>query len=294
MRLVGVLAVVLAAVLWGTTGTVQSLLPEGRDPLAVGALRLLVGAIALLAIAYAQKYDITKMPDLPWPGIVFAGIAIGFYNLLFFWGVTLAGVGVGTAVTIGSAPVFATLYESLQSNRTPNRMRVFGQGISITGVAMLSTLGSGDRPYLGIVIALLAGACYAAYSLATSRISDKAPTTVIAASTFSIAALVTLPILAFVPLGWALNGSALMGIAFLGVAATGLAYAFYTWGLTYVTASTAVTLALMEPVTAWVLAIYIVGEPVTYESMIGAGLVLAGLVTVTLIPARRKVSPIGS
>jgi len=35
--------VLLAACLWGTNGTVQALAPEAAQPLAIGALRILLG-----------------------------------------------------------------------------------------------------------------------------------------------------------------------------------------------------------------------------------------------------------
>ena len=44
-----VLAVVVAALLFGTTGTAQTFVPAGTSPLSVGAARLLVGG-ALLAV----------------------------------------------------------------------------------------------------------------------------------------------------------------------------------------------------------------------------------------------------
>lgn len=45
------LLVILAAVLWGTTGTARALGPEDASPTAVGAVRLIVGAAVLVAAA---------------------------------------------------------------------------------------------------------------------------------------------------------------------------------------------------------------------------------------------------
>lgn len=287
-RIAGLIAVIAAAMLWGTTGTVQAFLPPERAPLAVGALRLLVGALALVALALAQPVCRRALGSLPLGGITFAGVAIGLYNLLFFWGVTEAGIGIGTAITIGSAPFWATAYEGLVLRRLPPPLRAGGLILSVLGVAILATAGtSGAASPLGIALTLGAGACYATYSLATSRIGHRAPSTAIAAATFTIAALFALPVLFILPLGWLAVPGALATIAFLGVAATGLAYALYTWGLTRVAASTAVTLALAEPVTAWLLATFLVGEPVTGQSIAGALLVLAGLALVTVTPPKR-------
>ncbi|QFS84090.1 Threonine/homoserine exporter RhtA [Roseivivax sp. THAF40] len=287
-RILGLVAVIAAAMLWGTTGTVQTLLPPERAPLAVGALRLAVGALSLVALALAQPACRRAIGSLPLGGIAFAGAAIGLYNLLFFWGVTEAGVGIGTAITIGSAPFWATAYEVLALRRLPTPLRAAGLVLSVAGVALLATAGTtGAASALGIALTLGAGACYATYSLATSRVGQRAPSTAIAAATFTIAALFALPVLFILPLGWLAAPGALAAIGFLGIAATGLSYALYTWGLTRVAASTAVTLALAEPVTAWLLATFLVGEPVSTQSIAGALLVLAGLAIVTLSGTRR-------
>ena len=58
------------------------------------------------------------------------------------------------------------------------------------------------------------------------------------------------------------------------------------WSLGRIAASTAVTLALIEPVTAWLLATFVVGEAVTAAKLAGAVLILAGLAIVSLVPAR--------
>lgn len=287
-RSLGVAAVIAAAILWGSTGTTQALLPEGRDPLAVGAMRLAFGAAALLALALSQAECRRAAAHLPWGGVLFAGVAIGAYNLFFFWAVAEAGVGVGTAIAIGSAPILATLFEIAAGGRWPTRLRTAAQCVSIVGVGVLALTGEDDRgSLLGALLALAAGASYAAYSLATSRIGRRAPSTAIAAGTFAVAALVALPALLLAPLDWLSGGATWGALLFLGVGATGLSYALYTWGLTRVAASTAVTLALMEPVTAWILATTVVGEPITTTKAAGAALVLLGLLIFTLAPVRR-------
>ena len=281
-RTLGVAAVIAAAVLWGTTGTVQTLLPPLREPLAVGALRLIFGALALLVLALCDPASRRAWSRLPWRGVLFAGVSIGLYNLFFFWAVTKAGVGPGTAVAIGSAPIWATLYEVAVAGRRPGPVRLAGQAVSVLGVAILSLSGGGPAgSILGVGLALLAGASYASYSLATSAIGHRAPSTAIAAATFAVAAVFTAPILFMVPTSWIVGPMAWGALAFLGVAATGLSYALYTWGLTRVAASTAVTLALAEPVTAWLLATFAVGEPVTLQSALGVALILGGLAVVT-------------
>jgi len=289
LRWAAIGAVILAAALWGSTGTIQALLPEGRAPVAVGALRLIVGAATLLLMAAVRPDSRAAFAGLPWRGVAFSGIAICAYNLLFFWSVSLTGVGIGTAITIGSAPVWTSLYEIAIARRRPPPRALVGQAISIMGVLILATSGqSGQAGGVGILLALGAGACYAAYSVSTSRIGHTAPSVSIAAATFLVAALCAAPVLIFVPLGWLAGPVPWAAMAFLGIGATGLSYALYTWGLTHITASSAVTLALVEPLTAWILATVVVLEPLTSGAVLGALLVFAGLVLVTTASARAR------
>ncbi|MDA4896199.1 EamA family transporter, partial [Streptomyces sp. MS2A] len=48
---VSVLFVLLAAILWGTTGTTQAFAPKEAAPLVFGAVRMAVGGITLLLFA---------------------------------------------------------------------------------------------------------------------------------------------------------------------------------------------------------------------------------------------------
>ncbi|MHA3978408.1 DMT family transporter [Halovulum sp. GXIMD14794] len=285
--MLGIASVIAAAMLWGTTGTVQALLPPERQPLVVAALRVLIGALALFALALSSRNSRLGFRDLPLPGVIFAGLSIGLYNLLFFLAVIEAGVGVGTAIAIGSAPVWVTLYEITLQRQMPGPVRAGGQMLAIAGACLLVfSGGTASGSALGYLLAAAAGAAYASYSLATSRISQHAPSTTLAAATFGTAALALLPVLFLVPVGWAAAPSAWPGLLFLGIGATALSYALYTWGLGRVTASTAVTLALAEPLTAWLLAIFVLDEPVTPARLAGAALLLAGLAIVTLAPRK--------
>ena len=287
MRALAIAAVIAAAALWGTTGTIQALLPEDRQPLVVAAMRLSIGAAALLVLAVAQRDARAGFRRLPLPAVAFAGLAIGVYNVLFFLAVVQIGVGTGTAIAIGSAPVWVTLYETAVRRQLPSPRRAFGQAVSIAGACLLVLSGgvAGGSP-IGFAVAGVAGSAYAAYSLATSRLTRLAPPATIASATFTVAALAVLPVLLTVPTSWVAAPRVWPALLFLGVFSTGLSYALYTWGLARLAASTAVTLTLVEPLTAWLLATFVIGEAVTPARAAGAALLLGGLAIVTASPAR--------
>ena len=63
----------------------------------------------------------------------------------------------------------------------------------------------------------------------------------------------------------------------LGFATISLAYVLFTWGLSGLTAATAATLTLGEPLTASVLGIVVLGERLSALAVIGLVVLAAGL-----------------
>lgn len=228
----GVLLVLGAAVLWGTTGTIQAFLPEARDPLLVAGFRMVFGAATLFVLAALAQGAFAGFRQLPWGWVLAAAASIAAYNLLFFKGVLGAGVGVGTVLAIGGAPIWVTLFTIVVLRRRPDRITMFGQALSITGAALLVLSGGSESSSLsGIILSILAGAAYAAYSTITSKIRDAAPSVTVAAATFGMAAVLVVPVFFIAPLNWALALSPMALLIFLGVVVTGLSYALYTKGL---------------------------------------------------------------
>lgn len=284
----GILSVTIAAVLWGSTGTVQALISGPPAPEMIGALRLVIGAVTLALIAFATTGALRQFRSLPWRWVMLAGFSVCAYNLLFFRAVSVSGVGIGTAITIGSAPIWASAITTIVTQKLPLRSTLFGQSLAILGVLLLCVSGSNIGSSFGVALALGAGLSYASYSIFTGAIGHSATPPVIASATFGTAALLVLPLLLFSPVTLAPTAPNLSLILFLGVAATGVAYLFYTWGLVRLTATTAVTFALIEPVTAWLLATFLLGEAVTAQNLSGAILVLAGLFVLSFFAAKQR------
>lgn len=288
-RSLGLFLVLCAAVLWGTTGTIQTLLPASQEPVVVAAMRMLIGALTLLAMAGCSRRARTGFRRLPVAGVLAAGASIAAYNVMFFLAIPGAGVGIGTALAIGGAPVWVTLYEIIVQRKLPGPGRLAGQAICISGAVLLVLSGTAaDASVNGIVLAVLAGSAYAAYSVITGRIGHCAPPVVTAAATFSVAALLLVPALFLLPVAWLAAPGVMAKLAFLGIVVTGLSYVLYTWGLQHVAASTGVTLALAEPLTAWLLATFLIGEESSPAKILGAALLLLGLAVVTRTGAPQR------
>lgn len=278
----GVAMVLAAAMLWGTTGTAQSLAPPQLSSYWVGALRLAVATLFFLTTLWLM--DRTALAGavlrrMPWRGVGLAAICMCVYNLAFFAGVRACGVAIGTAVALGSGPVWAGLLQATITKALPPRAWWLGTGVAVGGVVAMATGGgvaTGMTP-TGVLLCLLAGLSYATYALVNQRMVAGASPVAVTASVFTLAALLAVPgavCLSGVPQLHIRDAAVLL---WLGVVTTGIAYLLFSHALRHVSAATGVVLALAEPVTAFVLAIVVVGERPGWAGVLGLAAVLIGL-----------------
>ena len=278
----GIALVLLAAMLWGTTGTAQSLAPDQLSPYWIGALRLAVASVFFALLArLARRQDAGPAP-LPRGAALLAAICVAAYNLSFFAGVKAAGVALGTALAIGSGPIWAGVLQTALLRRLPPALWWLGTLLGVAGgAAMALDGGTGVRaPLFGMALCLLAGLGYAVYALANKRLVAQAGPATVNLAVFGTAGLLSLPVAAL--LGGPLTLAPQTGgvVLYLGLVATGLAYLLFSAALRHISGATGVTLALAEPVTAFALAILVVGETPSAMAFWGLGGVLAGLLLV--------------
>ncbi|HET6300165.1 DMT family transporter [Microbacterium sp.] len=286
-----ILAVVAAAVLFGTTGTSQALGPDDTTPLSVGVMRLVIGGTALALIGWflarrhrrrtgapprrATARDIALMAT--------TGVCLAAYQPLFFLGTERNGVAVGTVIALGSAPVLAGVLEWALTRRTPSGTWVLATALATAGVVLLGVGGdagatAGADP-LGILGSVGAGASFAVFANAQRRLMDSGwdPFTV-AGAMGAWSALVAALALPFVDLSWLSEGRGLAMALWLGIATIAVAYTLFTWGLERLTAGTAATLTLAEPLTASLLGILVLGERLSALAIVGLAVLAAGLI----------------
>lgn len=276
----GVGLVLAAALLWGTTGTAQSFAPPQLASVWVGALRLVAAAGFFAAMLVLVPRPLPR--GLPWPGIVAAAVCMTAYNLAFFAGVRASGVAVGTAVAIGSGPVWAGLLQALVQRSAPTGLWWAGTVLAVGGGALMIAGAGGTQPLSagGIVLCLGAGLSYAVYALVNKTLVARAEPGAVTGAVFTLAALLALPIAVALAGTPVLAARDLAIVAWLGVMSTGVAYLLFSHGLRHISGATGVALALGEPVTAFLLALVVVGERPGVGAFVGLLAVLAGLAVV--------------
>ncbi|TCK60910.1 DMT family transporter [Seleniivibrio woodruffii] len=267
----GVFFIIAAAVLWGTTGTAQFFAPEGASPMTVGAFRLLVGGTGLLLLAV---FSGSFKGGAPWNRlhVLLGGLAVAAYQVTFFTGVKLTGVAVGTIVAIGSAPVSAGILGYFILHEKIRMRWYISSALAILGCALLALSGGGDIQISlpGIICAFGAGFSYALYALLTKMLIKDHNGTAAVGLIFFLGAVLLSPILFVSETGWIMSWQGAAVAVHLGLITTTVSYVLFAKGLRTVSVSATATLSLVEPLTATILGIFLVGERINF--MVGMGI----------------------
>lgn len=287
-------AVLAAALLFGTTGTSMALGPEGTTPLSVGVMRMVIGGTGLALIAFTlaarhrRRSDAAPLPRITAKALglmVLTGACLALYQPLFFLGTERNGVAVGTVVALGSAPILAGLLEWALTRRMPSATWMIATGVATLGVVLLGFGGeaggagvAGGTDPVGLLGSIGAGASFAVIANAQRRLLDAGwdPFTVVGAMGASSAVIFAL-FLPFVDVSWLATPSGLAMALWLGLATISVAYVLFTWGLSGLTAATAATLTLGEPLTAALLGIVVLGERLSVLAVVGLVVLATGL-----------------
>lgn len=293
-RSLGILLVLCAAILWGTTGTAQSFAPLSLSPYWVGAARLVVSGfffIGLLLVTDRQTLSLAQLKLLPWRLILTAAFCMLCYNLSFFAGIRQTSIAIGTAVALGSAPVWAGLIQAAWLRSMPSGNWWLALSIAVAGL-LLTTFGRNEAEnavtMAGLVLCLISGLSYALYAQTTKKLILTTSARVSTTWVFTCAALMA------VPFAYLLAGPQVLSVAnvpvllWLGIAATGISYLLFSTGLRYVSSATGVALALAEPIAAVLLAIVVVGERPGLLSLSGMLIVFIGLCLIIRLELRES------
>ncbi|MBT3390775.1 MAG: EamA family transporter [Chloroflexi bacterium] len=285
----GEIWIILAAVLWGTTGTSQTFAPQGATPISIGAVRLALGGLALLVFS---RWRGQSLRGIRWPlaTTLLSGLSMAAYNLFFFAGVAKTGVATGTIVTIGSAPILAGLMGWFVRKERPGWKWGLATALAVGGGIVLVAPGEQvSIDPLGVVFALLSGLAYATFAVASKNLLERVQPEAAMAVVFCLGAVLLSPLLFTQDLSWLAEPSGWMVALHLGLFATAAAYLFFGNGLKTVPVAKATTLTLSEPLTASLLGIFVLGERFNPSAGLGIGLIFIGLAILSIQRKPRRV-----
>jgi DME family drug/metabolite transporter len=268
--------VIAAGICFGTTGTTQALGPDGISSLSIGSARLLVGAFFLYLYIKIAKIPSAAIPKM---AMWLSALGILSYQLTFFSAVKQTGVAIGTVTALGSVPPLTGLLDYLIYKVKPTKRWFIATVITTTGIVALGTAnGVSDFNFGGFILAIIAGGSFGLLAVSSKRaLSTGVDSTYLMFKVFSLAALLSIPVLLINGTSWlGTSGGAVM-IIWLGLIPTALAYILYAKGLKGIAPGVASTLILAEPATATILAAVVLNESINLQGWAGIATVAIGL-----------------
>lgn len=283
------LALAIVALVWGTTFVVVKHALTDISTLYFLALRFSVASLCMLLMF---------LPAFRRAGArqVYQGLKGGAAAGLLLWlGYVLQTLGLkyttagNSGFLTGLYIVLVPLISAAVYRRWPQIPELIGILIASSGMALLTVpsmkhafqLNIGDALTIACAVAFAFHLLLLGYFSQRERFEAVALGQILCAAVLStISLLIEKPTVHWDP-------NVVFSILLTAVFATALAFALQTWGQQYTTATRTALIFALEPVFALLTAVSVGGERLTLAAISGGGLILAGILTVELKPARR-------
>lgn len=273
--------IVTAATLWGTTGVATEAIYRlgSTNALSIAFLRLVIGTLVLLVLCQVllgQRIWAIKRRDALLMCCMGAMQAI--FQLCYLAAIPESGVTIATLVAICVAPVLVVLYSTLFLRERLTLKTLLALLCALSGTILLSdtptTAQTSGSLFSGVVLALIAAAAYAATILIGRGLSGRYHTLQVNTVVFGVGSLLLLGGSFTTRLTFHYPFNAWLLILYLGCVPTALAYIFFQSGLRAISATLTSILTLCEPLTAALLAWFLLGERLNLLGLVGALLLL--------------------
>ena len=215
-------------------------------------------------------------------GLLLLGIYGVIANQLFFV-LGLAWTSVAHAAVIMTLmPILVLLLAAFLGQERITARKVVGMIIAAMGVVALQLEkkgGSGATP-LGDFCTFLCIISLAIFTVRSKQLMKRFGSLTINSVAYIGGSLVIAPLTVWLSLRYGLaraSAAAWWSIAYMAVFSSVLAYFIYNYALTYMPASRASAVSYLQPLGATLLAVALLGEPVTMALAIGGILVLIGV-----------------
>jgi DME family drug/metabolite transporter len=285
----GCLAVFAAAASWGTSGVfVKFIVAETNfSALALAFWRdLLTFLVLLIGVGLLRPtWLYVQRNNLPW--MIAMGGSLGTFHVFWNLGVLINGAAVAT-VQQAAMPAIVAVVARLIWREPLTRNKILAIILTFTGtvfVSGLDVLGQTKLTWSGFLIGLGIPITYASWSLFGKKVRQYYNPFITLTYAFAFGALVLLPFQFFTPQPWPISPFTWIWFAGLIGVATIIAFSAYTFGLGRLPASVASILAMSEIAFVSVYAYFLLGERLTVSQILGALLVISG---VLLLTRRRK------
>ncbi|MDA8094740.1 MAG: DMT family transporter [Betaproteobacteria bacterium] len=286
--------VTLSAFFWGANFVLAGPLLTDLSPSWAAALRFLLGAALMLAIAWRNGEDLLGLAKRHAGTYVALGlIGIAAFNVLFFHAMKTTSADNG-ALIMGTNPLLTTLLAAAFLGERASARRLAALPVALSGVIVVISHGDPGRLSRlhvaeGDVLMLAANLTWALFNVLTRRLMPQGS----AVGNTALVMTAGAGMLLAVALGGGApftlpGGRAILALAVMVVGGTVLAYLFWGMGIRHLGAGKTSLFLNLVPVFAMLVS-GMLGTVPTAAQMVGGLLVLAG-VLMAMVPARRPVA----
>ena len=282
MKKLALIQIILAGILWGTSGIfVHYLLPYGFTSLQMTFFRSIVSCVCMpLFILFHSKHLFkVNLKEL----LLFAGSGISFFLTASCYFYSMQATSISTAVVLMyTAPIFVMIYSVMFLNEKLTAVKTVAVLTMLVGCGLVSGIIGGLKfDVMGIIAGFMSGIAYSAYNILT-KIQMKNNSNPISATlycflfavlvgafscgvdkipqTIATAPHVTLPLI--------------IGMGLLTCISP---YFLYTLALKKIHAGTATSLGIIEPMAATLFSVMLLNEPLSKASLCGIVLILGAV-----------------
>lgn len=219
--------------------------------------------------------------------VLLAGIP---HFLLFAWGAQLTSAGLTGLLVPGTVPLFVTLVLFLRHRAPLARRRLLALAAIVVGVAASAALHGGTADLGGIAILLAAGLVWALYTLGLASLRLDLVSVIVVISATSTMVALALALTGAMPshlLDGAVPWSQIGTYALVQGVGTGLlSTACYVVAVKNLGSSLASSAGALSPVLTAVVAVPLLGEPITAGLAVALALIVTGVALFHLAPRR--------
>jgi drug/metabolite transporter, DME family len=283
----GFILVVLATLSWSTSGIFINWVVGDGNFTAVSlafwrdltTFLVLFGGIALIKPGLLR----VAKRDLPWLAVM-GMVSIGSFHVLWNMNVLVNGAAIATVLQ-SNAPIFVTLIAWMVWREPLSWRKITAIILAVLGTVLISRLDQLGGMHLtvnGIVVGLLSAITYGTFSIFGKRLSGTYNMWTILVYVFGFATLTLLPFQIGSSLPWPLPLEAGISFAVLILIPTIGGFGLYTLALKRLQASVAAITATTEVPFAAVLAFFLLSERLDVWQIMGALLVIGGVILLSL------------
>jgi drug/metabolite transporter (DMT)-like permease len=282
---------------WGTTFVLVKDALQDASPLLFNLLRMTLAFFALVIVNYRQLRHINRHA-------LVSGLIVGIF-LAAGYQFQTAGLARTTpaksAFITGLVVVFVPLFTIIPALRSTNTPRpgwttAIGALLAFSGLLLLTTpAGTSFQNLfvsigLGDLLTLVCAIAFAAHLLSIAHTSHRVPTGQLATLQIGVAALImaiTLPLGGKPHLN--ITPRLLIALAVTSLLATAAAFTIQSWSQQHLPPTHTAILLTLEPVFAGLTSFLVLHEHLGSRSLLGAALILAGIVFIELLSAATPV-----